>query len=276
MLDIATMTVGETAFAIDLAAAEGWNPGVSDAAAFQHADPGGVFVARADGIPVGCISAVSYPDGFGFIGLFIVVPARRGEGIGTALWRKAMGYLEGRVIGLDGVVEQQEAYGRAGFVTRHRNVRYVLAEPVGGRAGALVPATSVPRTVLESYDRQCFPASRSRFLDAWLSMDGARALVSWESGRVTGYGVRRTCRNGSKIGPLFADDADTALRLFTGLCDGAHGAVFLDVPQSNAQAVALAERHGMKAVFETARMYRGEPLPVRGEKVFGITTFELG
>jgi phosphoglycolate phosphatase-like HAD superfamily hydrolase len=48
------------------------------------------------------------------------------------------------------------------------------------------------------------------------------------------------------------------------------------VPEPNAAAVALAERHGLQPVFETARMYRGpapsEPLT----RIYGVTTFELG
>jgi len=44
----------------------------------------------------------------------------------------------------------------------------------------------------------------------------------------------------------------------------------------NSEAVALAERHGMKVVFETARMYRGDRPALPLERVFGITTFELG
>jgi hypothetical protein len=41
-------------------------------------------------------------------------------------------------------------------------------------------------------------------------------------------------------------------------------------------ARALFERYGLKPVFETARMYRG-PVPVLPlDRIYGITTFELG
>jgi hypothetical protein len=53
-------------------------------------------------------------------------------------------------------------------------------------------------------------------------------------------------------------------------------AIFLDVPLPNTAAVELAARHGMKGVFETVRMYTGAPPPCELERVFGITTFELG
>ena len=50
-----------------------------------------------------------------------------------------------------------------------------------------------------------------------------------------------------------------AERLFAGLLARAPGApVFLDTPEANPAAIALAERHNMTPVFETARMYRME------------------
>ncbi len=47
-------------FAIQLAAKEGWNPGLHDAECFYRTDPDGFFIGLLDeNQPVGCISAVS-------------------------------------------------------------------------------------------------------------------------------------------------------------------------------------------------------------------------
>jgi hypothetical protein len=59
-------------------------------------------------------------------------------------------------------------------------------------------------------------------------------------------------------------------------CATAGGEIFLDVPSINREAVALAESLGLAPVFETARMYTGPIAPLRIERVFGVTTFELG
>jgi len=40
--------------------------------------------------------------------------------------------------------------------------------------------------------------------------------------------------------------------------------------------VALAKETGLAPVFETARMYTAPVAPLRLERVFGVTTFELG
>ena len=52
--------------------------------------------------------------------------------------------------------------------------------------------------------------------------------------------------------------------------------IFLDVPQPNREATALAEAHGLAPVFQTARMYSGAIRDVALKRVFGVTTFELG
>ncbi len=40
--------------------------------------------------------------------------------------------------------------------------------------------------------------------------------------------------------------------------------------------LALAQDFGLVPVFETARMYTGPIPPLRLERIFGVTTFELG
>ncbi len=52
--------------------------------------------------------------------------------------------------------------------------------------------------------------------------------------------------------------------------------IYLDVPAPNAAAIRLAERHGMKPVFETARMYTGAAPDLPLARLFGVTSFELG
>jgi Acetyltransferase (GNAT) family len=85
-LVVRQMTEADLKLALDWAAAEGWNPGVHDAHCFYAADPEGFFLGRLDGVPVGCVSAVRYGTGFGFLGLYIVKAEYRGRGFGLALW----------------------------------------------------------------------------------------------------------------------------------------------------------------------------------------------
>ncbi len=92
-----------------------------------------------------------------------------------------------------------------------------------------------------------------------------------------GLGVIRPCRTGFKIGPLFADTPAIAEALYTALSAHAPGEpIYLDTPENNAEAVALAARHEMSEVFGCARMYVGPPPDLPHHAIYGVTTFELG
>ena len=273
---IRPMNRAEVDLAIEWAAIEGWNPGLHDAECFHAADPDGFLIGYLDDEPVGCISVVAYDAGFGFLGLYIVRPEFRGQGVGMKLWQVGMARLGNRNIGLDGVVAQQANYRKSGFRLDYRNIRY---EGVGKPANpsGTVNLSAVSFDPLLAYDSRMFPVSRERFLRCWIRQPQAAGRAVIRNGTLAGYGLIRPCRHGCKIGPLFADGEDIAEDLFQALAAQAPGAaIYLDVPEANAAAVRLAERHGMQKVFETARMYTRQPpvVPIGG--IFGVTTFELG
>jgi GNAT superfamily N-acetyltransferase len=276
---IRSMTREEAAIAVEWAAAEGWNPGQDDAVCFYAADPRGFLLGSLDDEPVATISAVAYGKSSGFIGLYLVKPEYRGRGYGLRIWNRAMEVLAGRNVGLDGVVAQQDNYRKAGFQLAWCNIRFE-GMGIGGVAfdPAIVPLSTLGFDVIERYDSAFFPDERSTFLRAWIAQPCATALGIIDRGRLSGYAVLRTCRVGCKVGPLFADTAQLAERLFAHCraLVAAGAPVFLDVPQPNADAAALVERHDMRPVFETARMYIGPFLELPVQRMFGITTFELG
>src|SRR5438270_5682326 len=120
---IRQLTRAELGLALDWAAAEGWNPGLGDADCFLQADEGGFLGSFLAGRLVASISVVAYDPAFAFLGLYIVAPAFRGQGFGFALWKAALARLGTRVVGLDGVVAQQDNYARSGFRLAWRNQR---------------------------------------------------------------------------------------------------------------------------------------------------------
>ena len=229
--------------------------------------------------PVASISAVRYGKGFGFIGFFMVKPEHRGKGYGFEIGQRALAHLDGRLIGIDGVVAQQENYQKAGFNPAHRNIRY---QGVGtGESlihSEIVPLSITPLDEIVACDHRFFPEKRDAFVKSWISRPGTRAFGMRREGKLAGYGVLRPCRSGYKIGPLFAPDSHGAKALLETL--GGHAEkdapIYLDVPEINPEAMALAKAYTMKMVFETARMYNRKPPELPMNKIFGITTFELG
>jgi len=277
-VSLRNMSEAELGLAVEWAAREGWNPGLDDAKAFFAADPNGFFCAEAGGETVGTISAVAYGEHFGFVGFYIVKPERRGHRDGLLLAERAMKQLDGRNIGIDGVLAKERQYAKFfGFQFAYRNLRYGGAIVPGPVPAGVVPLSQIPFYALAEYDRRHFPAERTAFLLAWLAMPHAEGFAVERDGVLSGYGVIRKCREGFKIGPLFADDPEIASDLFRALTAKTGGEpVFLDLPEVNAAALELARRHGMKEVFATARMYNREIPALPLDAIFGVTTFELG
>jgi GNAT superfamily N-acetyltransferase len=276
-LRIRAMRPDEIALAADWAAAEGWNPGLADAACFATVDPDGFLIGERDGAPAATISCVNYDDRFAFLGFYIVRPDLRGQGFGLRIWQAAIAHAGARTIGLDGVVAQQDNYRRSGFELAYPNIRYGgRVAPAPALPAGIVRLAEVPFAAVEADDASVFPAPRTAFLHAWLGARGhvGRALI--RDGRLAAWGVIRPSRVGHRIGPLVADDGAGAEAVFAALTAAAGGEVFLDVPSVNREAVALAQQHGLAPVFETARMYTGPIRPLRLERVYGVTTFELG
>jgi hypothetical protein len=145
---------------------EGWNPGNTDAYAFFAADPGAFLIGHLDGEPQVCISVVKYGADLGFLGFYIARPAVRGKGYGLKIWRAGMARLDGRNVGLDGVVAQQANYRKSGFRNAWSNVRHEGARPTAPLpAGvSLADARGVAFDKLAAYDRRFFPAARDSFL----------------------------------------------------------------------------------------------------------------
>ncbi|MFD6888597.1 GNAT family N-acetyltransferase [Streptomyces sp. NPDC059957] len=268
----------------DWADEEGWNPGDSDRFAFTVADPGGFLVGRLRGEPVACISAVRYGDGFGFIGFYIARPEVRGQGYGIKLWKAGMERLHGRLVGLDGVVEQQHNYRKSGFRSAWNNVRHegvprTAGEPPQEAAAGvrIVDATTLPFGQLASYDRKFFPAPRDAFLAAWVGLPGRTALAAVRDGRVEGLGVVRPSSGASRIGPLYAADPAVAAALLLRLAERTpDGKVAVDVPDAHPRAAALLGGLGLTPAFETARMYTGQEPNLDLAGMYGVTSLELG
>jgi len=94
---------------------------------------------------------------------------------------------------------------------------------------------------------------------------------------LVGYAVARACREGYKIGPLFANDPAIADQLFQALLSRLpNQQLQIDVPEPNLAGLEMVKSRGFIEVFGCARMALGPPLPRPVAHIFGVTTFELG
>lgn len=276
------LTFAEFTTLVAWAAQEGWNPGLNDAELFWATDPEGFYGYFENDTLLGGGSIVSYDGLFGFMGFFIVHPKYRAHGLGRELWLLRRDTLlkrlhPGAAIGMDGVIAMQPFYQKGGFAIAFRDERFE-------KQGFAYPANpAVSRVTVADYqaifalDLACFGIAREAFLKRWLEASNAKAFAYKEPNGLKGFAVIRQCQTGYKIGPLFAEDAKVSAALYERcLSEVPDKPVYIDIPVCNEAAVAMVKKYEANYVFECARMYRGIPPKTAIQKVFGITSFELG
>ncbi|WP_088649604.1 GNAT family N-acetyltransferase [Marinibacterium profundimaris] len=274
---IARMTTGELAQVMDWAAAEGWNPGLDDAAAFHAADPQGFFLARKGGTPAAAISVVNHDDDHAFLGLYICHPEFRGQGIGYRTWTHALETAGTRTVGLDGVPEQEANYRASGFQRTGASLRHEGRWP-GQTSSGIRAASPGDIEALTALDATAVGHARRRFLAAWVGQDSDRRAtrVLERDGEIAGFATWRACAIGTKIGPVIAPDTASALALIADIAnERPDGPLIVDVPEANTALRSELEGAGFQIPFATARMYRGTP-PEAGASLQSIATMELG
>ncbi|AKP50847.1 GNAT family N-acetyltransferase [Cyclobacterium amurskyense] len=261
---------------------EGWNPGPNDADAYWSTDPEGFYgyFHNADLIAGGSI--VSYNMEFGFMGFFIVKPAYRSFGIGRKLWYQRRDALlsrlnKGSSIGMDGVLALQPFYQKGGFKIAFRDIRYEkegMAFKIDKNISQIVEEDI---SSILAYDKQCFGFSRPQFIIPWLKLPDIKTFKYIENGQIKGFSIVRKANTGYKICPLFADSEFIAEELYKACLNSVIGKpLYIDIPIINQGALNLIEAFDAKYIFECARMYYGKSPNMRIDKVYGLTTFELG
>lgn len=267
---------------VEWAKNEGWNPGPLDADVYWSTDPNGFYGYYYKNSLVAGGAIVSYNKEFGFMGLFIVKPEYRGMGIGRELWFQRRDLLVNRLnsnasIGMDGVVNMQSFYNKGGFEIAFKDERY---ERLGTKFlidDNISPITNDDFQEISTYDKQCFGFLRETFLNLWIKLPENRTFKYIERDKIRGFCIARKVSNGFKIGPLFADNEKIAEELYKACLNSVIGIpLYIDIPMVNQGAIQIVKKYNAKYVFECARMYYGQKPQTNINKVYGITTFELG
>lgn len=275
-------------FAAACTAAEGWASETREIfAGFLRREPGGCFVAEADGQRAGICVATSYGDA-GFIGEVVVRREVRVAGLGRALLAAALDYLRGRRVHsvyLDAVARAVPFYESVGFRVVCRSLRFLgQVEPTAwsrdtgraGRAEAAAVAACV-RPLREpdlpavlALDREVFGADRGFFLERRLSLWPQYAWALEREGGLAGFVLGLQGRGLVAAGPLvLAEELPAApdgaashaspLALLAALSGAAGGAPLrIGVLESNGEAAsALRAVPGLQAQRASWRMVHG-------------------
>lgn len=265
LVTLRPMTAADIPAGMALKNSAGWNQSVRDWRMIFNASQGGSYVAVIDKSVIGTITTITYSNRFSWLGMLLVTPEYRRQGIGTMLMKSAIYYAKDYgAIFLDATPAGVPLYRSLGFVALSTLIRMERQ----GNAGMVVPSFAQPlisANTLQAvctYDEPIFGADRCSILIA-LFYDAPHygfVAPSHPIGHtaITGYCLGRCGSHFEQLGPIVADNVEIAQALVsTALKDYAHKNVIVDIPTANSQWMGWLEQQGFVKRREFTRMVLG-------------------
>ena len=278
------LTSADLPFADSVRALEGWNQTAQDWERFLSLEPDGCFLAEWQGKPAGTATTTLFGPALAWIGMVLVHPDCRRQGIGRALLGRCIEHLQSRAvrcIKLDATPAGKIVYEALGFREEWTLTRWQRNGSVGVTSAGDDGIRGLRETglgIVDQLDASAFGVNRRSLLQA-LAVQCRQALVlRSECGDTKGYGLLRDGSRALYLGPVVADSADSAIRLARAFLEKSDGkAIFWDIPDRHRAAVAWAEANGFTAQRSLTRMFLGEnTTPGSPENIFAIAGPEIG
>jgi ribosomal protein S18 acetylase RimI-like enzyme len=249
-VEIRVLLEDDLAYVDELVQQAGWNQLRDDWLRVLRYEPQGCLAAIVDKHLIGTVTTTTYGKDLGWIGMMLVHPDFRRRGIASELMRRSIAYLRDKqveCIKLDATPTGQIVYEKLGFAAEWKFHRWELA--ANQLASTVHPNPSMhPDYAL---DRLAFGADRSALLN---QLDRASFTVSVHGG----YGMLRTGRRASYLGPVVASTIDIAEPIIRTFLSLVVGGVFWDIPGPNIAAQTIAKQLGFQPVRELTRMKLGD------------------
>jgi predicted N-acetyltransferase YhbS len=264
-----------------LKAMAGWNQTEADWQLFLATNPAGCFVAEVQGQVVGSVTTTDYGGEVAWIGMVLVDPDFRRQGIATRLTRRAMESISAAAtIKLDATPTGRQVYEPLGF-----QVEYMLHRLTMGQMPSLKPSsTSISALsagdwmAIKQLDRFAFGADRSRLLSVWAEASPQTAWQICDGSSLHGYYLGRPGANFYQLGPLIAATTTEAMALaMSALSYLAGQPVVIDVPTAQDEFLNQLYSLGFSQQRSFARMYHGQNQHAgRSELIFAAAGPEFG
>lgn len=263
--------------AMQLKEAAGWNQTEDDWRRLLLLEPNGCFCALKDGRLVATTTTTTYGDELAWIGMVLVDPQHRRQGIAAKLMSVALEYLEGRAgtVKLDATALGQPVYERFGFQVESLVERWSGAGNSRGRDDQ----TGVDSlTELLALDRVAFNADRSKLIGQLINRSlVSPVLVRDANGALSGYALARRGTRANYVGPVVAKDPQQVETLLDQvLSQLGDSRVYIDFNRECSAGPSLLSDRGFVKERDLIRMTSGRPSPKTSPHVVAIAGPEVG
>jgi len=230
-------------------------------------EPNGWFCARMNGQYVGQAIGLSIGS-LGCVGIVVVRPDFRRQGIATALTKVALEYLRMkgiRTIKLDATTEGYGIYKRLSFIPEFSVLHYVREVHQESafleEGGGIEPLSVSEVELISDFDKKFFGVNRLNVLKAMRK--DSEGFILKEKRKIRGYVMGRSMdyENGYWLGPWVAESRPSAERLLKRVLNKYQNQeIRLGVLEANPGAQDLLARSGFKIDFKITRMRFGPKL----------------
>ena len=260
---------------------EGWNQTERDWMRLLQFDSGRCFVAVRGGEVCGTVAALRYGAHVGWIGMVLVDPRYRQQGIGKRLLDHSLAYLDSQgveTVKLDATPAGHSLYQARGFADEYEIERWEgIAAPQRKTAMRQMESEDIRRVC--DRDATLFGADRTRLLTALWQEAPEYTAVVYSGREVAGYVFGRIGRCAHYLGPWVAGgNSEVAEQLLMEFLSRAGGErVFVDVCLKHPNAKSILVRVGFSRQRTLTRMYRGPNRhPGEPSMICSISGPELG
>ncbi|MDE3000168.1 MAG: GNAT family N-acetyltransferase [Gemmatimonadota bacterium] len=260
-LRIRQMAPADVATGMRFKTLAGWNQVERDWHRFLALSPDGCFVAEIGDEAAGTVVTVTFSGVCGWVAMVLVPPARRRQGIGTAMLRHGIAHLQDS--GVDTIKLDATPMGRQVYVPLGFRDEYGLERREGVAQACLWTGVRAMREsdleeVIE-FDTPRFGVCREGLLrHLYRDSGGLCGLYPGTDSAIEGYVMARPGSNAFQIGPLVAAHERAGRSLFCWALDRLAGKpVFFDVPLENPHGTGLAGEFGFSVQRGFTRMYLG-------------------
>ena len=239
-------------------------------------------ITLADGALVASTLVLPYGKNFAWVSMVLVIPAHRRNGYASKLLRVALADLKDRGLTpiLDATPAGQGVYRQAGFRDAWSFSRLALKTPFSGTGKAQAAVREIApadwKEILE-LDARAFGAGREKILCNLAQRLPQAALIAERAGRVAGYLLGRDGREARQLGPLVANDLETAQALLQTALGRVPQPLYADVADHAAALRPWLESGGFEFQRPFTRMVHGaDRAPGQESAVFLVAGPELG
>ena len=275
MIEFRKMVPTDIDAGLALCRSAGWNQLEDDWKLFLTLAPDGARVAIDESAKVvGTVATINYEDHFSWIGMVLVDPEKKRQGIGTQLLREALKVLEKmETVKLDATPAGREVYLKLGFRDEYTLSRMILRDNLSASGKTNLVENDFGSVIRK--DKEVFGASREDLLFQ-LKKNYPELFFSINTDGAVAYSFARKGYNFTQVGPVIADGIDDAKLLAMNALNKITGSVVIDV-MDNSPFQQWLTSLGFTEQRKLIRMYLGKnAYPGIPEKQFAILGPEFG